>query len=208
VLALREQQKRNFLTTMLLSQGVPMIVHGDELGRTQLGNNNVYAQDSPLAWVDWQRAVEYFPLIEFVGAVSKLRAEHPVFRRRRFLRGRPVAGQEAADLAWFTPGGEQMSDDDWEAGYAKSVAVFYNGDAIREPGLRGERLTDDSFLVLFNAHFEDIAYTMPPSEYGTTWEVVIDTAAPMVPELEERRVKTGESIDVDARSILVLQRTG
>jgi isoamylase len=208
VLALREQQKRNFLTTMLLSQGVPMIVHGDELGRTQLGNNNVYAQDSPLAWVDWQRAVEYFPLIEFVGAVSKLRAEHPVFRRRRFLRGRPVAGQEAADLAWFTPGGEQMSDDDWEAGYAKSVAVFYNGDAIREPGLRGERLTDDSFLVLFNAHFEDIAYTMPPSEYGTTWEVVMDTAAPMVPELEERRVKTGESIDVDARSILVLQRTG
>ena len=101
-----------------------------------------------------------------------------------------------------------MSDDDWEAGYAKSVAVFYNGDAIREPGPRGERLTDDSFLVLFNAYHEDIDYTMPPSEYGTTWEVVLDTAAPMSAHVEERRVKTGESTHVDARSILVLQRTG
>ena len=208
VIALREQQKRNFLTTMLLSQGVPMIVHGDELGRTQLGNNNVYAQDSALSWVDWERAVEFFPLIEFTAAVSKLRREHPVFRRRRFLHGRPVAGSEVQDLAWFAPTGEQMSDDDWEAGYAKSVAVFYNGDAIREPGARGERLTDDSFLVLFNASPEDIDYTMPPSEYGTTWEVVLDTAAPMVSEIEERRVKTGEATAVDARSILVLQRTG
>jgi isoamylase len=205
---LREQQKRNFLTTMMLSQGVPMIVHGDELGRTQLGNNNVYAQDSPLSWVDWERAVEFFPLIEFTAAVSKLRREHPVFRRRRFLHGRPVAGSDVQDLAWFAPTGEQMSDEDWEAGYAKSVAVFYNGDAIREPGSRGERLTDDSFLVLFNAYHEDIDYTMPPEEYGSTWEAVLDTASPMASQFEERRVKTGESIPVDARSILVLQRTG
>jgi len=208
VLALREQQKRNFLTTLLLSQGVPMILHGDELGRTQQGNNNVYAQDSALSWVDWPRAAEFFPLIEFTARVSKLRHDHPVFRRRRFLNGRPVRGQEAEDLAWFTPAGEPMSDDDWDTGYAKSVAVFLNGDAIREPGLRGERLTDDSFLFLLNAHHEQLGFVMPPSEYGTTWEVEIDTAAPLLTEVEERRAKTGESIEVEPRSILVLRRTG
>jgi glycogen operon protein len=208
VQALREQQKRNFITTMMLSQGVPMIVHGDEMGRTQQGNNNVYAHDSPLSWVDWERAAEFFPLIEFTAAVSALRRDHPVFRRRRFLRGRPSAGSDVQDLAWFTPAGEQMSDEDWETGYAKSVAVFYNGDAIRELGPRGESLADDSFLLLFNAGAEPIDFAMPPAEYGGVWEVVLDTHAPMQAEIEDHRAKAGESILVEARAITVLQRTG
>ena len=206
VIALREQQKRNFLTTMMLSQGVPMLLHGDELGRTQQGNNNVYAQDNELSWIDWERARDFEVLTDFTARLAALREEHPVFRRRRFFKGRPVKGTHIDDIGWFTPDGEWMSEEDWDSGFAKSLSVFLNGEGIREPDTRGERVTDDSFFLLFNGHYEAMPFTLPDIGAGERWDVAIDTAAPMRDQAEGRAFKTGEPIEVDARSILVLRR--
>jgi glycogen operon protein len=206
VVALREQQKRNFLTTLILSQGVPMLLHGDELGRTQGGNNNVYAQDSELAWIDWDRAKEFGFLTEFVGRLTKLRADHPVFRRRRHFSGRVTKASGVRDIGWFTPAGGWMTDDDWDSGFAKSVAVFLNGEGIREPDARGERITDDSFFLLFNGHHEPIAFVLPDLGAGERWQVEIDTAAPLHDEADPRIAKTGEPVEVDARSVQVLRK--
>jgi isoamylase len=206
IIALREQQKRNFLTTLFLSQGVPMLLHGDELGRTQQGNNNVYAQDNELAWIDWERAKDYEVLTEFVSRLSKLRREHPVFRRRRFFNGRPVRGSAIEDIAWFTPAGEQMDQDDWDSGFAKSVAVFLNGEGIREPDERGERVVDDSFFLLFNGHHEAIEFTVPEIGAGERWQVEVDTAAPMLGDVDVQSVKAGESLEVEGRSVQVLRK--
>ncbi|TAL20410.1 MAG: glycogen debranching enzyme GlgX, partial [Frankiales bacterium] len=206
VIALREQQKRNFLTTLFLSQGVPMVLHGDELGRTQQGNNNVYAQDNELAWVDWERAKDFEVLTEFVSRLAKLRREHPVFRRRRHFQGRPVKGSAVEDIGWFTPSGDEMSDDDWDSGFAKSVTVFLNGDGIREPDARGERVTDDSFFLLFNGHHEPISFTLPDLGAGERWQVEVDTAAPMLGDVEPQSAKTGEPLEVEARSVQVLRK--
>jgi glycogen operon protein len=204
VLALRERQKRNFLTTLLLSQGIPMIAGGDELGRTQGGNNNAYCQDNEISWYDWDAAREHDVLLDFTRRLAALRHEHPVFRRRRFFQGRPLRGSDVADLGWFRPDGAAMDDDDWESGFAKSVTVFLNGDAIPDPDERGERVVDDSFFLLFNAHYEPIDFTLPQGDYGEAFEVVIDTAVPLPPE--ERRVKPGSPTTVEARSMLVLKR--
>jgi isoamylase len=206
VIALREQQKRNFLTTLFLSQGVPMLLHGDELGRTQDGNNNVYAQDSDLAWVDWERAREFDFLTAFVGRLGALRRDHPVFRRRRFFKGRPVPGTPVEDIGWFRPDGDAMSDDDWESGFAKSVAVFLNGKGIREPDVRGEPLSDDSFFLLFNGHHESIDFVLPDIGAAVSWHVIVDTHAPMADDADPRSVKTGEALAVQARSIVVLRQ--
>jgi isoamylase len=206
VIALRGKQKRNFLTTLLLSQGVPMLLHGDELGRTQGGNNNVYAQDNEIAWVDWERAKDFEGLTDFVARVVRLRDEHAVFRRRRHFRGRAVEGTTIEDIAWFTPGGEWMSDEDWDSGFARSVAVFLNGEGIREPDVRGDRIVDDSFLLLFNAHHEPMLFTVPDLRAGERWQVEIDTADLPAGDADARMVKTGEQIDVEARSVLVLRQ--
>ena len=208
VVALREQQKRNFLTTLFLSQGVPMLLHGDELGRTQLGNNNVYAQDNEVAWVDWARARDFGYLTEFTGRLARLRREHPVFRRRRFFRGRPVRGTALEDIGWFTPTGEQMGEEDWDwdSDFANSVAVFLNGAGIREPDARGEPVLDDSFFLLFNAHYEPIGFTLPEFGAGERWQVEVDTTAPLLQAADERTVKTGHQVEVEARSILVLRK--
>jgi len=206
VLALRRQQRRNLLTTLLLSQGVPMLLHGDELGRTQGGNNNAYCQDNPISWIDWEDARENWALTEFVERVSRMRRQHPVFRRRRFFQGDPARGSESAigDIAWFTPHGEHMTGGDWQVGYARSLAVFLNGEAIIEPDHRGQKVRDASFLLLFNAHHEDMDFVLPPQNYGERWEVVLDTAAPMV---EDRPTsKATETVTLEARSILVLRR--
>ncbi|HEU4910606.1 MAG TPA: glycogen debranching enzyme, partial [Actinomycetes bacterium] len=206
IVTLRERQKRNILTTLFLSQGVPMLLHGDELGRTQEGNNNVYCQDNPISWVDWEDAKENWALTDFVASLSRLRKEHPVFRRRRFFQGDPARGSESAlgDIAWFTPAGEHMNEGDWQVGYARSVAVFLNGDAIAEPDGRGERVTDDSFLLFFNGHHDDMDFTVPREIYGERWEVVLDTAAPVV--LERPTAKAGEALTIESRSIMVLRR--
>ncbi|MFI6978147.1 glycogen debranching protein GlgX [Embleya sp. NPDC050154] len=209
VLALRARQQRNFIATVLLSQGVPMIAHGDEFGRTQRGNNNVYCQDNELAWVKWPQGEEPDQL-EFMRMMTRLRAEHPVFRRRRFFHGRSVQGthDELTDIAWFTPTGEEMSDGDWWAAAAKSVAVFLNGNAISEPDPRGQKITDDSFLLLFNASHEAEEFTIPDG-LGKTWTVVVDTADDKTTMHEPKTRATvdgGSCQSVEARSLVVLQR--
>jgi glycogen operon protein len=209
IVALREQSKRNFLTTLFLAQGVPMLLSGDELGRTQHGNNNAYCQDNEISWVDWDRAREFEHLTEFVIRLAALRREHPVFRRRRFFHGRQLRGQGVEDIAWLQPSGEPMSDEDWDNGYAKSLAVFLNGKGIPELDSRGERITDDSFLLLFNAHHEPMTFTVPDASYGEAWSVLLDTAAPLLDEAadEPRSAKADGTLDAEARSVVVLQRT-
>jgi glycogen operon protein len=183
-----------------------MIAGGDELGRTQSGNNNAYCQDNEISWYDWDAAREHDVLLDFTRRLAALRHEHPVFRRRRFFQGRPLRGSDVADLGWFRPDGAAMDDDDWESGFAKSVTVFLNGDAIPDPDERGERVVDDSFFLLFNAHDAPIEFTLPDLGAGERWDVAVDTAAPMLVDAEDRSVKTGEAVEVDARSVLVLQK--
>jgi isoamylase len=207
VLELRAQQRRNFIATLFLSQGVPMLLHGDETGRTQRGNNNAYCQDNDITWLDWSQIDEH--LVDFTARVSELRREHPVFRRRRFFNGRPVrrgAGEPLPDIAWFTPDAREMSEEDWEAGFGKSVAVYLNGEGISDRNSRGERVTDDSFVMIFNAHDGSIDFTLPPSDYGAKWEVVLDTATP---QLAEPAPAAAQSIlTVEARSLAVLRKVG
>jgi isoamylase len=203
VLALRARQRRNFLATLLLSQGVPMLLHGDELGRTQQGNNNGYAQDSPLTWIHWDEVDE--DLLEFTRKVIELRADHPTFRRRRFFNGRPVRREEGApvpDIDWFTPGGDRMTEDDWDAAYAKSIAVYLNGHGIRETDERGEPIVDDCFFLAFNASHEPMEFTLPAAEYAASWTVVLDTADTGVPEADE--LKPSETVTVGARAMVAL----
>jgi glycogen operon protein len=209
VIALREQQKRNFITTLFLAQGVPMLLHGDEMGRTQGGNNNAYCQDNDVSWVDWERARTFDHLTEFVRRMATIRREHPVFRRRRFFQGRPLRGAHVEDIAWLQPSGEPMTDEDWDNGYARSLAVFLNGSAIRESDSRGERIIDDSFLLLFNAHHEPITFTIPDATYGEAWTVEVDTAAPLfdVAAVVPRTAKPGGEFTAEGRSVLVLRRT-
>jgi isoamylase len=205
ILELRAQQRRNFIATLFLSQGVPMLLHGDETGRTQRGNNNGYCQDNDITWLDWSDVDD--ELVDFTARVSQLRRDHPVFRRRRFFDGRPVrrgAGAPLPDIGWFTPDSREMAEEDWEAGFGKSVAVFLNGDGIPDRNQRGERVVDNSFVMIFNAHDGSIDFTLPPSEYGAKWEVVLDTATP---QLAEPAPAAAQSvITVEARSLAVLRR--
>jgi isoamylase len=178
---LRDRQVRNFLVTLFFSQGIPMMLAGDELGRTQRGNNNSYCQDDEISWVDWEAAASHTDLIEFVAALSALRKAHPVFRRRRFFSGRTdesVDGQR--DIVWLTPAGSEMTDADWNESYAKSLAVCVNGDAITEPGPRGERITDADFVLLLNSHSDPVTFRIPPEigSVGVSWQIVVNTGSP------------------------------
>jgi glycogen operon protein len=207
VLALRARQRRNFLATLMLSQGVPMICHGDELGRTQHGNNNAYCQDSELSWIDWDNVDER--LLEFTRKLTAFRARHQVFRRRRFFTGLPVATRSAGaplpDLAWFTPDGREMTGDDWGNDFGRAVTLFVNGEGIRERGQYGQRHVDSSFLLCFNAHDAPLEFVAPPAEYGEKWEKVIETAesSPDDPSV----VAAGGGLWVPDRSLVVLDRT-
>jgi glycogen operon protein len=182
-----------------------MLLGGDELGRTQQGNNNAYDQDNEVSWYDWDRARDHTVLLEFTQRLAKLRREHPVFRRRRFFHGRPLHGGDVADIGWYRPDGQQMDDDDWESGFAKSVTVFLNGEAINEPDARGERIVDDSFFLLFNAHHEPLGFVLPEGDFGDSYVVEVDTAQPV--PVEDRTVKPGGDVTVEARSIVVLRRS-
>ncbi|MGO8889486.1 MAG: glycogen debranching protein GlgX [Streptosporangiaceae bacterium] len=226
IVVLRERQKRNFFTTLLLSQGVPMLLAGDELGRTQRGNNNAYCQDNEISWVDWPAADEppasgasarragsaaqgsSQALLEFVRGLVQFRADHPVFRRRRFFQGRDIRGvpDQLRDIAWFTPAGQEMTDADWQAGSAGSLTVFLNGEAIGEPDRRGEPIRSDSFLLLFNAGERDLEFTLPPPRYGVLWSKVLDTAVPLISAHDVTVVEPGDVIGVPSRSVQVLCR--
>ena len=202
---LRGRQQRNFFATLLLSQGVPMISHGDEIGRTQGGNNNGYCQDNAVTWMDWDNADE--DLLEFARSVSQLRAEHPVFRRRRFFDGKPVGRRGTAgppDIAWFAPDGAEMTGDDWGAGFAKSLTVFLNGHGIPDMDARGQRVTDDSFLLCFNAHYEPIDFTLPKKKFGAAWQPVIYSVHGAV-MAGSRPLAHGSKLSVEGRAVIVLQ---
>ena len=206
VIDLRRRQQRNFLATLLLSQGVPMIAHGDELGRTQGGNNNTYCQDSELTWMHWLAADEC--LIEFTASVIRLRHQHPTFRRRRFFDGRPVnrgAGEPLPDIVWLTPDGEPMRSEDWSAGFGRSVGVFLNGNGIRGGDARGQQVLDDSFLLLFNAHDGTLDWRLPTPEYAPGWRLVIDTSG--IPENLET-IAADAIVKVADRAMIVLQALG
>jgi isoamylase len=219
--ALRARQQRNFLATLLLSQGVPMLTAGDELGRTQDGNNNAYCQDNEISWVAWPPSADDHrvpaqdddadeaataALLDYTRRLIALRAAHPAFRRRRFFQGEPISGRrdQVGDIAWFTPGGEVMTEDDWAAGFAKSMTVFLNGDQISEPDSRGQRVRDDSFLLLFNASENDLKFAVPPARYGEQWTRVVDTAA--ADDAGPTVVRAADTIEVCSRSLQVLQR--
>ena len=204
--ALRARQQRNYFVTLLLSQGVPMICHGDELGRTQGGNNNGYCQDNKITWIDWAQADAH--LLEFTGSVSALRAAHPVFRRRRFFDGRPVrrrGSTDIPDISWFRPDGSEMSDDDCHSGFGKSVAVYLNGQGIPDRDMRGERVTDDSFILCFNAHQEPIEFTLPPKEFGASWLPTIDTASDSGVPKSSDALKMDATVEVSPRSVILLK---
>jgi isoamylase len=207
---LRNRQRRNLLATLFLSQGVPMLLHGDELARTQHGNNNGYCQDNELSWVDWSLLEQNRDLVDFTSALIALRRNHTVFRRRRFFAGRPIRHGGEADIAWFTPRGEEMSEQDWESGFGRCIVVFLNGEGIPDLDKRGERVVDDSFLLCFNAHDEDIEVIVPESGYGERWAVVLDTTTGLVidgalPD-DPHLVPAGDPLVVTSRSLVALRR--
>jgi isoamylase len=204
IVALRERQKRNFLTTLLLSQGVPMLSHGDELGRTQQGNNNVYCQDNELSWVDWQDARNHDILTQFTARLTRLRADHPLFRRRRFFHGRPVEGSALPDIAWLRHDGKPMTQQEWAGGSITPIVVFLNGNGIPERDALGEPIVDDSFLLLFNPLPVDGPFTLPPQAYGRSWEILIDTADPLLAARRRRVLRAGGKLSAAGHSLVVL----
>ncbi|MEU3261218.1 glycogen debranching protein GlgX [Streptomyces albidoflavus] len=218
VLELRRRQMRNFVATLMLSQGVPMLSHGDEFARTQRGNNNAYCQDSEVSWVHWPeqgdgKATPQEPeggqsLLDFTRAMVWLRRDHPVFRRRRFFHGRPVRGthDDLSDIAWYTPEGEEMTQRDWDSAQARALTVFLNGNAISEPGPRGESIQDDSFLLMFNASPEPLEFLVPTG-LGQEWQAVVETAAPRGARPGDGpKVEAGQRLTLPDRSLTVLQR--
>jgi glycogen operon protein len=202
VKALRARQQRNFLATLFLSQGVPMLLAGDEIGRTQGGNNNAYCQDNEISWIDWEQADQ--DLFYFTVHLAAFRRAHPVFRRRRWFEGQPLHGRDVRDIAWFTPGGVEMSEDDWKVGFAKSLTVFLNGTTIPSRGPRGEAIVDDTFLLCFNAHHEPLPFTMPPEPFGKRWHRVIDTADPDLQNPQDA-LAPADTLQVADRSLVVFQ---
>jgi glycogen operon protein len=203
ILELRAQQRRNFLATLLLSQGIPMLLGGDEMGRTQNGNNNAYCQDNEISWFDWEHRDG--GLVAFTQRLIALRRDHPVLRRREYFQGRSLHGGGVDDIAWFSPEGSEMTDQDWNEGYAKSMAVFLNGDAIPSPDSRGDRIVDDTFLVLFNAHHEPIQFSLPEQRFGKRWIRALDTADTLA---EGDQLDANEKTMVAGRSLVLLRRVG
>jgi isoamylase len=173
IIALRERQKRNFLTTLFLSQGVPMLVAGDEFGRTQKGNNNAYCQDNEISWIDWEKVDE--PLAKFTRKLISLRKNHPVFCRRRWFQGQAIKGSKVEDIAWFLPDASEMTEEHWNNGFAKSLGVYLNGLGIHWTDMAGNRIIDDSFYIIFNAHHDSVLYKLPTARYGEQWTKIMDT---------------------------------
>lgn len=174
--ALRAKQKRNFIVTLLLSQGVPMFLAGGELGRTQQGNNNAYCQDNEISWVDWTRLDAEKEMIALVRKVISLRQNHPVFRRRNFFQGRSIKGVGVKDILWLRPDGREMTDQEWTQEYARTLGVFFSGSAVDEIDERGQLITDDNFILLMNAHHEEVLFTLPTASSGMIWATLIDTS--------------------------------
>jgi isoamylase len=202
--ALRERQQRNFLATLLLSQGVPMLLGGDELSRTQEGNNNAWCQDNEISWFDWELGEAERRLLEFARRLIVLRRNHPVFRRNRFFAG---SGDDLPDVWWMRPDGRRMTQRDWKNDGARAIGVFLNGDELNMTTANGQELEDDSFLVLFNAHHEPLTFRLPTRRFGSGWNLELSTAEPEL-DADARAWTAREEVVVESRSIVVLRRAG
>ena len=205
IVELRHRQQRNFLATLLLSQGVPMLMAGDELGRTQQGNNNAYCHDSALSWVDWEPDATDADLSEFTARLVALRKRHPVFRRPKFFQGRPLHGTDVKDIGWFTPEGVEMSNQNWGEDAAKSIGVYLNGDALDMVSSRGQPVTDDTFLFLLNGASLCQTFTLPGPEWAVAWMHQVDTATGTC--VDEGDIHpAGSDLQVEGRSLVLLRR--
>jgi len=201
ILAVRARQQRNFLATLMLSQGVPMLLAGDELGRTQGGNNNGYCQDNAISWVDWKNADK--DLLGYVRSLIALRQDHPVFLRRKWFQGRSIRGSNLSDIGWFKPDGHEMSDADWQVGFAKALGVYLNGRGIPSIDQWGQKIVDDDFFLFFNAGHDPITFVLPKAIDGAEWRLLIDTAGESFPDAP-LTFQAGDPIPLDARSTKVL----
>ena len=202
VLTLRARQQRNFLATLILSQGIPMLVAGDEFGRTQNGNNNSYCQDNEISWLDWTHIDR--ELLAFCQRLIAFRHSHPAFRRRGWFYGRAIHGTDCKDIAWFAHTGQQMNDEQWGEGFAKSLGVFINGETIPNPNARGEPVTDASFFVIFNAHYEALEFALPAEHWGLQWVLLLDTAQGWVSDAP--LLQADANLEVAPQSVVLLQR--
>jgi glycogen operon protein len=202
---LRQRQRRNFLATLMLSQGVPMLLGGDEMGRSQQGNNNAYCQDNEVTWFDWDLSEEDQALLTFTRQVIHFRAQHPVFRRRSWFKGQALHGSGMSDIGWFNPDGSEMSQQQWQEGLTEAIGIFLNGEEIATPDRRGDRITDDSFFLCLNAYHETISFTLPTELQAWEWEVVINTNEPRILEAE-RCYKDSKPLPIPACSLLLLRR--
>jgi glycogen operon protein len=205
IVALRERQKRNFLTTLLLSQGVPMLCAGDEIGRTQRGNNNAYCQDNEISWVDWNLDQRRRDLLAFTRYLITLFHRHPVLHRRQFFFGRQIRGSEVKDLTWFRPDGKEMSEDEWNNPETRCVGLRLSGDAIDEVDGRGRPIVDDTLLILLNAHHQTLRFVLPAHRRGVRWETLLDTRWPTGRHGAPRPVRGGEPLELEPRSVMVLR---
>ncbi|MCB1821078.1 MAG: glycogen debranching enzyme, partial [Candidatus Competibacteraceae bacterium] len=206
ILNLRQRQQRNFLATLFLSQGVPMLLAGDEMGRTQHGNNNAYCQDNELSWVNWDLPEENAELLEFVRELMAFRYDHPVLRRRKWFQGRSIHGSGVHDIVWFNPDGGEMTEEQWHDGLTMAIGIFLNGEEIATPDRRGERIIDDSFILLFNAHHEPIEFTLPENLAPGEWRTVMDTALPRFLQRGRSYGAGAPTVPVVGRALVVLQR--
>jgi glycogen operon protein len=208
ILQLRERQKRNFLVTLMLSQGMPMLLGGDEMGRSQQGNNNAYCQDNEISWFNWELQAKNQDLLDFTRQLIAFRREHPVFHRRKWFQGRAIHGSEVHDILWFNPDGGAMTEEQWHDGFTKAIAIFLNGEEIAAPGPRGERIIDTSFLLLFNAHYEALEFALPEGLQDWHWLTIIDTTQPQFLTHKDQKFSGAMLIPLEGRSVMVLQQYG
>jgi glycogen operon protein len=201
---LRARQRRNFLTTLFLSQGVPMLLAGDEWARTQDGNNNAYCQDNELSWLAWEHTDEQKELLDFTKKLIQLRRDHPVFRRPKFFQGRRIRGSEIRDVMWFNPGGNEMSDEEWMSPFVRCIGVLLSGDTIDVLSFEGDPIRDETFLLLINAHHEPIAFVLPGEEH-LEWRLILDTAENHGFLPEPKNFPSGDDLEVVGRGMKVLK---
>src|SRR5436305_3310109 len=202
--ALRERQRRNFLTTLFLSQGVPMLPGGDEWGRSQNGNNNTYCQDNEMSWLNWERDEKQNQFVEFTRKLIQLRSDHPVFRRPKFFQGRRIRGSEIRDVMWFNPGGSEMSEEEWTSPFVRCLGMLLSGDTMDVLTFEGEPIRDDTFLLLINAHYEPIPFVLPGQEH-IEWQLILDTMDPGGFLMEARKFASGDDVDLGGRAACLLQ---
>jgi len=201
ILKLREDQKKNFLATLILSQGVSMLLSGDEMGRTQRGNNNAYCQDNEISWVDWNLDQTKKELLDFTRSVIRIFRQHPVLQRRHFFQGRKIRGSEVKDLTWFRPDDREMGEEDWNNPEARCFGILLSGDAIDEADEEGNRITDDTLLILLNAYHEPVPFMIPPAQQNKAWELLFDTKEPA---REKQTMPAGKEYKMEPRSLALL----